>query len=547
MSAMEIDVATAQNIQTLGSISHDRKRLEAEALAWASQKGEQYRDEAMTFIQNEQAVLERRAAQWKADEQTGLENRALVWKANEEELFKSNLEARLAELEQRAKSEHAERMAQERAEHARVIKDERARTTTAIRINQLRSDQIIKMKVEEERLRGVIKTHEDAAKSQQQGADKQSTQVQSLTKSLAKKDLELEKKSKSNTKLQQQLASSKTEVVSARLWGTRKNVEIAGLELDKSTLILQGRSSIAAKDTRINDLQDRLKKTEAENEKLGRIAKDKQDQIDKLKMEGSKTEDKLAAVVSQKPKSRSRMSKVRKHFAKCKFSDGAADLADAIGDFQIATSPSSGSKRQAAGGVKLGRTTKGRVGKAQPGASIRLRRRQGQGTVATAKAWRKATAESMTDARASPSCLPLLLQPNSSRELWPFATSQASSSLAPLLEVNSIVSAGSSYPFLGRRLPILDLLSSCNTISVHGYLSTTSKPRRSTPHRSSGGMIHLHLLVISTSNLVKTGTLDSPQILSRQDLSNSVKTETFKPPHIMSRHDRSFSSRHTYF
>ena len=369
MSAMEIDVATAQNMQTLGSISHNRKKLEAEALAWASQKGDQFRDEAVTFIQNEQAVLERRAAQWKADEQTELENRALVWKANQEELFKSNLEARLAELKLRADTEHQKK-----------IINERAKTAEARRISQARSEQISKMKVEEERLRGVIKTHEDAAKSQQQGADKQSTQVQSLKKSLTKKDLELQEMSKSNTKLQQQLASSKTEVVSARLWGTRKNVEIAGLEQDKSTLILQGRSAIAAKDTRINDLQERLKKAEAENEKLGRIAKDKQDQIDKLKMEGSKMEDKLAAEVSQNPKYRSRMSKVRKHFAKCKFSDGAADLADAVSDIQIGTSSSSGSKRQAAGGVKLGRTTKGRVSKAPSRVSIRPRRRQGQGT-----------------------------------------------------------------------------------------------------------------------------------------------------------------------
>lgn len=359
MSAMEINVATAKNVQTLGNISQIRDNLEAEALAWASQKGDQFRNEAMAFINNEQAIFEQKAAQWKADEQAELEKRALAWKASEEEVFKSNLEARLAELKHRADTEHQ-----------RVIINERARTAEARRINQARSDQIIKMKEVESKLRAEIKTHEEA----------EGTQVQSLKKSLAKKDLELQKKSSSNTDLQQRLARSQTEVVSARLWGTRKNVEIAGLKEDKSTLILQKQSAIAARDATIKDLQDRLRKSEAKNEKLGRIAKDKQAQVDKLKMAGSKTEDKPSAAVSQNPQHRSRMSMVQKHFAKCKFPDGAVDVADALSGFEIGSSSSSGSKRQAAGGVKLGRTTKGRVGKAQSGASIRPRRRQGRGT-----------------------------------------------------------------------------------------------------------------------------------------------------------------------
>ena len=73
------------------------------------------------------------------------------------------------------------------------------------------------------------------------------------------------------------------------------------------------------------------------------------------------------------------MRKVQRHFAKCKFSDGAADLADALKAFEIGTSSRSG-KRQAAGAVKLGRTTEGRVGKAHSRATIRPRRQQGEGT-----------------------------------------------------------------------------------------------------------------------------------------------------------------------
>ena len=352
---MAFDLATAPNVQTLGSISQVREKLEADALAWASQKGDQLRNEAIDFIQNEQAIFEQRAAQWKADEQAAVENRALVWKANEEQLFKSKLQARLVELEQQNKTYHAERLARERA-----------RTAEARRLSSARSDRIREMKQVEDKLRAEIKTHEEA----------QGTEVQSLRNSLADKDSELKDQSSSNTQLRQQLETSKLELMRARVCGSQKNVEIAALREDKNALLLQGRSAIAAKDTSINDLQKRLDKAEAENEKLARIAKDKQEQIDKLKVQGSKTEDKLAVAVSQNPKHRSRMAKVQKHFAKCKFTDGAADLVDALGDFEIGTPSGGGSKRQAAGGVKLGRTNQGRVGKAQPGASIRPRRRQ---------------------------------------------------------------------------------------------------------------------------------------------------------------------------
>lgn len=118
-------------------------------------------------------------------------------------------------------------MAQEKAKHARVITNERARTVEARRISQAPSDQIKKMKELESKLRAEIKTHEEAVKSQQQGAEKQSNQVQSLKKSLAEKDTELQEKTSSNTQLQQESAMSQTEVMRGRLWGSQKDVEIA--------------------------------------------------------------------------------------------------------------------------------------------------------------------------------------------------------------------------------------------------------------------------------------------------------------------------------
>ena len=59
-------------------------------------------------------------------------------------------------------------MAQEKAEHARVIANERTRTAEARWTNQARSVEIRKMKELESKLRAEIKTHEEAARSQQQ-------------------------------------------------------------------------------------------------------------------------------------------------------------------------------------------------------------------------------------------------------------------------------------------------------------------------------------------------------------------------------------------
>lgn len=73
--------------------------------------------------------------------------------------------ARLAELKQHAESEHARPMA-----------PERARTAEARRINQARSGENEKLKEQERKLRADKTIHKEAAKSQQQGAEEQSTQ-----------------------------------------------------------------------------------------------------------------------------------------------------------------------------------------------------------------------------------------------------------------------------------------------------------------------------------------------------------------------------------
>ena len=404
MSAMNVDIGPIQSTSCLSNVSipnpfgsndyqtQTYAQLEVIALNWASQKESEIQKNALAFVAQNHTIVEQRAAEWKARELAQYERQALAWRTREEEEVKNRLEARLAELKQHAESEHARRMAQVTAEHARVNRDERARTAEARRSSQARAVEMARLRKEEEKLRGIIKTQEEAAK---QGAAEESTQVQSLKKSLAEKDAKLQEKCSSNTKLQQKLASSQTEVMCGLVWGSRKNVEIASLKQDKGNLILQGQSVIAAKDATIKDLQNQLatvsqslQKANAENGKLDLIAKDLNTQVEKLKVEGSKTEDKLAAVVSQNPQRRSKMSKVQskvqRHFAKSKFSNGAADIADALSSFKIETSSRSGStstaKGQAAGAVKLGRTSKGRVGKAQSGPSIRPRRRPTEDT-----------------------------------------------------------------------------------------------------------------------------------------------------------------------
>ena len=74
------------------------------------------------------------------------------------------------------------------------------------------------MKEVESKLRAEIKTHEEA----------EGTQVQSLRKSLAERDLELQKKSSSNTQLQQWLESSKLELMRAGKLGGGETVRQAG-------------------------------------------------------------------------------------------------------------------------------------------------------------------------------------------------------------------------------------------------------------------------------------------------------------------------------
>lgn len=341
---MNIDFAAAQHGQTLGNISDSRASLEAEALAWASQKGAEMENEAMAFIQSQQAMLEQRAAEWMAAKQAELEQQALAWRARQEAELKLGLDARLAELKKR----------------------ERAKAAT-----------------EMEKLRAVIKTHESAAQTQQEGAKEQSTQVQSLKESLADKNAELAAKTSSNNQLQQELETSKLEVMSGRLWGSRKDVEIASLRQEKSNIVLQGRSIIAARDAMIKDLQDqvaaqsrRLSDGEAEKEKLSAISNDLAGQVEKAKVNGSKVEEKLKADLR---KYRAEIRKVRSQLARCQTADGSAEIADSLSALGLGTPSSSSStgtaNRSGAGGVNLGQTAGGRIGIARPQPSTRSRRR----------------------------------------------------------------------------------------------------------------------------------------------------------------------------
>ena len=61
--------------------------------------------------------------------------------------------------------------------------EEKARTTETGRISQARSKGIQKLKEVEKSLQAKIDQHEEAAKTQRQRAEKQSTQVQGLRKS----------------------------------------------------------------------------------------------------------------------------------------------------------------------------------------------------------------------------------------------------------------------------------------------------------------------------------------------------------------------------
>lgn len=355
-----------QNSQT-----ETRAELERDALAWASQKEAQIKNEAFTFVNQQHAFLEQKAAEWIATQKAELEQQAFAWQSSQEAELKSTLEARLAELKRHANSEHE-----------RLMAEERAKTAEAKQTSENLSGEVGTLKEQGKKLRAENQTHEDAAK---QGAEKQSSQVQSLQSSLADKDSELQAATGSNGLLQQRWASSQTKVMKGLVYGSQKDVEIASLRQDKSNIMLQAQSAIAAKDAEIRDLQRQKAEAQADEDRLGRIAKDLGKQKDKLLLKNSKMEDELDKARPKIQELRGDLRKVKLELDKYKNQAGDGAIAKAMSSMALAK-PSSGSgiadppKRKGAAKADLKRTSKGRVGKAPAKASTRKTRRRTEET-----------------------------------------------------------------------------------------------------------------------------------------------------------------------
>ena len=365
MSAMNVDSGPFQSSSCLSNVSipntfasngyqtQTYEQLEAAALNWASQREADIQQKALASVAQHHTILEQRAAEWKARELAECERQALAWRAREEVEVKSRLEAWLAEIKQQAETQHARMMAQEKAEHTRLMEEERARTTEARRLSEARSTEIQKLQEEGKRLQAKIEKHEEAAKSQRQGAEKQHSQVQSLQQSLAEKDLELQEKSKSNTELQQRLESSKLELMRALVCGSQKNVEIVSLREDKNTLILQGNSAIAAKDRRCFDLEDTmyrqvmsLQDRGKEIDRLEKIAKDLTKQKEKLQVENSKLDTELETALekarNEKKQHLAAMKKANRELGKEKDKKGTGDITRLMGAVGLGASSANG-------------------------------------------------------------------------------------------------------------------------------------------------------------------------------------------------------------